>query len=369
MDEAARVEQAPRVVVAALHEAPLLVLHPPHMPRCDSTSPVLRPAVGGAVVFVSHHKPIGHSYRREGRADLSSLGPAERVRILDDPDPLVGKWLEAVWPAPDGRLFGWYHAEEHAPSPRPLFIPHIGRVLSEDGGRSWRHLGVLLRAPAALADPAARNGFLAGGYGDFCVLPDRAGRWVYCALTSYVAAERLQGVALIRWPAAACAAPEETLARLLECRENGAWRPLRPDEPPPPWLPVRRDWREADPDAFWGPAIHWNHSLGRYVMLLNRTRAGAPAFRQDGIHLCSGERLDRPEEWEAPRRLTHGGSWYPQVVGLGPGESDTVAGACARFFMAGRSAWRIHFHLAPADRPLPPAMRLSWEGKRVDSGG
>jgi hypothetical protein len=367
--EAARIAETRHVAVGELHEAPLLVLHPPHMPRCDSTSPVLRPAPDTAIVFVSHHKPIGHSYRREGMADLSRLGPPAIVRILDDPAPLVGKWIEAVWPDPDGRLFGWYHAEEPAPGPRPLFVPHVGRLMSEDGGRSWRHLGVLLRAPPALADPHARNGFLAGGYGDFCVLPDRERIWLYIAVTSYVADPRRQGVALLRHPLAARDAPPEALALRLECHDGAAWRPLAPGEPPRPWLPARRDWREADPDSFWGPAIHWNRDLGRYVMLLNRTRAGTPAFRQDGIHLSSGERLDRPEEWDPPRRLTFGGSWYPQVVGLGPRDSDTEAGSGARFFMAGRSAWRIRLRLLPAGAPVPEPLRLSWEGRRADGSG
>jgi hypothetical protein len=103
-------------------------------------------------------------------------------------------------------------------------------------------------------------------------------------------------------------------------------------------------------------------------MLLNRSRAGAPAFRQDGAHWCWGEALDQPEAWSAPRRLTHGGSWYPQVVGLGPGDSDTEAGGSARFFMAGRSGWRIRFALRPAGTAAPEPLALSWEGRRLNGG-
>ncbi len=247
----------------------------PHMPRfaIHTSAPALRPAGGGGGVCLPPTKPIGHSYRRGG-AGGSVRASARRRGYASWTIPIRwwAKWLEAVWPAPDGRLFGWYHAEEHAPlAAAVVHPPHRPRAV---GGRRAQQL-------AASGRRAAR----AGGAGRSCraqrlslpaamaiptgVLPDRAGRWVYCALTSYVAAERLQGVALIRWPAAAHALPpRRTLARLLECREKaGAWRPLRPpDEPPPPRLPVRRDWREADPDAFWGPAsIHWNHGLGRYV--------------------------------------------------------------------------------------------------------
>ena len=364
-DAAASAETKP-AFLAALHEAPLLLLHPPHMPRCDSNSPVIHDAEGRIMAFVSHHKPIGHSYRRTGRGGLSSLGPPEQVRLLQDASPLVGKWIEAVWQDPDGRLFGWLHAEVPAPGASPLFVPEILRVVSEDGGRVWRSLGVLLRAPAALVDPDARNGYIAGGYGDFCVVPDRSRRWLYVALTSYGADERRQGVALIRHPIAARDAPADILAERLECRAGGAWRPLRPLEPPPAWLPAARGWRHQDPDAFWGPAIHWNHGLGRFVMLLSRSRAGAPAFRQDGVHWCSGEALDRPEEWTAPQRLTRGGSWYPQVVGLGPGDSDTEAGSSARFFMAGRPGWRIRFAPRQAGTVEPEPLALSWEGRRLD---
>lgn len=366
MNEAAAIADAQPVCVAALHEAPLLVLHPPHMPRCDSNSPVLRDGEGRAIAFVSHHKPIGHSYRRIGRGDLAAFGAAEQVRLSGDATPLVGKWLESVWPDPDGRLFGWLHAEVPAPGALPLFVPEILRVVSGDGGRSWRFLGTLLRAPPALADPGARNGFLAGGYGDFCVLPDRERRWLYVATTCYVADERRQGIALLRHPLAARDATAEALAQRLECRERGAWRPLRAGEPPPVWLPVARGWSHHDPDAFWGPAIHWNRDLGRFIMLLSRSRAGAPAFRQDGVHWCWGGSLEAPEAWTAPRRLTRGGSWYPQVVGLGPHDGDAEAGASARFFMAGRSAWRIRFSLRPAGTPATAPLALSWEGRRLD---
>ena len=42
----------------------------------------------------------------------------------------------------------------------------------------------------------------------------------------------------------------------------------------------------AEPDAFWGPAVHWNTHLQQYVMLLNR--AFDPRWAQeDLLHLGS----------------------------------------------------------------------------------
>lgn len=52
-----------------------------------------------------------------------------------------------------------------------------------------------------------------------------------------------------------------------------------------------------------------------------------------------------------------GGAWYPQVVGLDDGCGDAEAGAEARFFMAGFSAWSIEFSRpagASLDRLLQP---------------
>lgn len=37
---------------------------------------------------------------------------------------------------------------------------------------------------------------------------------------------------------------------------------------------MRRGWRHADPDGFWGPALHYNRALGAFVMLFNRTAGG-----------------------------------------------------------------------------------------------
>ncbi|UYN95389.1 MAG: hypothetical protein KIT25_00105 [Enhydrobacter sp.] len=46
------------------------------------------------------------------------------------------------------------------------------------------------------------------------------------------------------------------------------------------------------------------------------------------------------------------GSWYPQVIGLGPEDGDTLAGGEARFFMSGFSAWTMRFRPGPASPPL-----------------
>jgi hypothetical protein len=107
---------------------------------------------------------------------------------------------------------------------------------------------------------------------------------------------------------------------------------------------VTRPWHDVDPvnDAFWGPSIHWNTHLERYVMLLNRTKD--EAFAQDGIYVSYAGVLDDPSAWSFPQKLLNGGNWYPQVMGLESGlGTDRMAGARARFFVGGTSTAYIDF--------------------------
>ena len=155
-----------------LRAASPLTLHDRTCWRTDGNSPV-RITRDGATAFFSSYTPIGHTLRRRGRCDLRFDEPPVPVKLHDDPDPRVGKWIEAIWQEPGGPLHGWYHGEELAPGSTKLFIPHIGRILSEDDGLSWRCCGEILRLPADLADCSWQNGFFAGGYGDLSVVPDK----------------------------------------------------------------------------------------------------------------------------------------------------------------------------------------------------
>jgi hypothetical protein len=204
-------------------------------------------------------------------------------------------------------------------------------MVSEDGGSHWHGCRELLRTTSF--DCSWRNGFFAGGYGDLCVVPDLRAEWLYLYFTSYHAEPRAQGISVARFPAGQ-GEPQ------LWC-ESGWQRDMR--LPPKPILRVERGWQHADPDAFWGPAVHFNRAIGRYLMLLNHTAGGAGDLRQEGIYVSSSRTLDDPTAWSRPLRLVEGGAWYPQVVGLQAGGGDTEAGAVARFFMAGFSAWELEF--------------------------
>ena len=326
-----------------------LLLHAPPLRRTDSNSPVLR-RDGDALGFVSHYLPRGHTYRRFGETSLWPQGALEAVTILDDPAPEVGKWIQSVWRAPDDRLFGWYHAEERVPAAKPLFLPHIGALQSEDDGRSWRLIGEVLRVPFAEADCSYQNGFLTGGYGDFCVVPDRQGDWFYLHYSAYVPDERYQGIAVLRYPVAARERPVD-----LEVWRDGCWQPMMARQDGTPIFGVNRGWRHRDPAAWWGPAIHYNRDLQTFVMLLNRTENGNADIVQRGVFISFNDDLGCPAAWSTPHQIVDGGSWYPQAIGLGSGDGDTLAGAEARFFMSGFSAWSIRFRRGggqPASTPL-----------------
>lgn len=336
----------------AFHTAPPIALHDDRHWRTDGNSPV-HVGRGGATVFFSDYRPLGHSYRRQGSQDLHFENEPVPVHLQSDPDPLTGKWIEAVWwDAAASVLRGWYHAEEPAPGNSRLVVPHIGELASYDGGMSWHCLGEVLRSPVEQIDCSWRNGFFAGGYGDLCVVPDRFGHCLYLFFTSYLRDESVQGIGLARMPLPRPASPSAGLE--LWCGDD--WHPA-PGRLPAPLWPMKRGWRHVDPDGFWGPAVHYNWALDAYVMLLNRTAGGSADFVQEGIYASVNSSLEDPAGWSPPLRIVRGGAWYPQIVGLEPGCGDAQAGAVARFFMAGFSGWTIELSGGRAlhvQRPLCP---------------
>jgi hypothetical protein len=334
-----------------LRPASPVTLHSGEVWRTDGNSPVLAER-GGVTVYFSDYQPRGHTLRRRSERAHTVEGRSIPIRLIDDPDPQVGKWIEAVWRDPFGALRGWYHAEEPAPSAKCLFVPHIGEVVSHDDGLSWQCRGELLRVPVEQIDCSWRNGFFAGGYGDFCVVPDRSCDHLYLLFTSYLADEKFQGIVMARLPAKR--PPAAALGLELWCADG--WRPAADGRfAKPLWRPAR-GWRHADPDGFWGPAVHYNQGLDAYVMLLNRTAGGAGDLVQEGIYVCVNTSLADPDGWSEPLQLVQGGAWYPQAVGLEQGQGDAVAGSVARFFMGGFSAWEIEF--SRPGRTNTPGLRL-----------
>jgi hypothetical protein len=98
---------------------------------------------------------------------------------------------------------------------------------------------------------------------------------------------------------------------------------------------------DARVDVFWGPAIHWNTYLQRYVMLVNKAKD--ESFGEEGSYISYNAELSAPTGWSAPERIMKGGTWYPQVVGLEADGGDASAGRVARLFSGGRSDYLLYF--------------------------
>lgn len=247
-------------------------------------------------------------------------------------------WIESVWPDDDGTLYAWYHHEVPACGGR-LTTPVIGALVSENGGESFRDLGIVL-APGDEPDCSSANGYFAGGHGDFTVLPDQERQFFYFYFGNYGGPESSQGIGVARMAFADRAEPAGKVWKFFQ----GGW-----DEPGlggrvTAILPARIPWSRPDTDAFWGPSLHWNTALNRYVMLLSRACC-EPGWPAEGIYVSFSSDIGNPYGWSPPEKILDRDQarWYPQVIGLEPGASDRLAGAVARFFLGGDSHFEIVF--------------------------
>ncbi len=289
----------------------------------------------------------GHPYRSSG-SNVFALSGTSSVRFNNQVNG--GRWMEATWPASNGILYGWYHNEPGGLCPGTnLTAPQIGAALSSDKGAAWTDLGIVLRAPPNTLKCDARNGYFAGGHGDFCVMLDPPGQFLYFFFSTYAGDVTEQGVAVARMSWADRDAPQGKVFKW----NNGSWRSPGLGGSVTPFLQAATAWERADCDAFWGPSVHWNSALRQYVMLLNRAKG--TGWTQEGIYISFCTNLAQPSVWSVPRKILQGGAWYPQVIGLAPGiGTDKSAGGRARFFMAGVSDYEIDFEAAsgPSRHPL-----------------
>lgn len=287
----------------------------------------------------------GHPKRSTG-PDLFHLS-----RPIDCPyDNRVhgGRWIECTWRADDGTLYGWYHHEPTGLCPgTSLTAPKIGAVRSKDNGAHFDDLGVVLEARPGTLRCDAQNGYFAGGHGDFSIMLDSQQRYVYFYFGNYSGAVQEQGVGVARMRWADRDAPVGKVWKW----HSGTWREPGLGGRLTPIFPAVIEWARPDADAFWGPSIHWNTHLGRYVILLNRTK-DKPGWPQEGIYISSHADVADPAGWSQPKKIFNGGAWYPQVIGLNAAakETDKLCGQVGRFFMGGKSRWEIVF-LRPGERP------------------
>jgi hypothetical protein len=247
-------------------------------------------------------------------------------------------WIEATWVDQDGTMFAWYH---HEPAglcgTKHLTAPEIGALVSYDGGINFTDLGIVLSNGYPI-DCSAQNGYFGGGNGDFTVVLSRKRTYFYFLFSNYGGPVNAQGVAVARMSFDRRYSPVGAVQKYY----NGNWLEPGNGGAVTPIFPATVAWEQADTDAFWGPSVHWNTYLGKWVMLLNRSCC-SPGWPQAGIYASFSSDLSNPAGWSQPLQLLEGGAWYPQVIGRSPDGTDTLAGQVARFYMGGTSTSEIVF--------------------------
>ena len=291
----------------------------------------------------------GHPWRMQGPG-LEQMSRAD-FKVEYNNTANGGRWMEATLQKGE-TLYGWYHLEPNSGEVCPKTnrtAPEIGALRSKDNGATWEDLGVVLKAPAGDLRCDTPNNYFAGGHGDFSVIEDRAGEFVYFLYDNYGGPAEQQGVSIARMASADLDAP---LGKVWKRSETG-WTEPGLEGVGKPIFPVGRDWHDVKPDAFWGPSVHWNTHLEQYVIMMNR--AIDPLWGQEGYYITGIRDFEDPEGWSTPERLaiTPEGpihmQFYPQLFGVNAAakETDKLAGEKTRLFIAGVSRWVVRFEREP----------------------
>jgi hypothetical protein len=291
----------------------------------DSNSPAYWE--GGTLMVVN--SAWAETYRSSGDSPESLADPVQvELPSLSRPGIV---WMEAIWRDPvTSLLFGWYHFE-----PADLICqtaPIIGAAISYDGGLSWRDQGFVIENGYG-ADCGYANGYFSGGAGDFSVVLGVNRRYLYFLFTNYAGPLDQQGIGIARSALEDKGQP----GTVFKYYGNG-WNQPGVGGKAQALLPSTTGWKGPFVESFWGPSVHWNPYLGSYVALLNHTEG--EDWDQEGIYITFSQDLLR---WTPPTKLLDTNYWYPQVVGMGPDETDSLAGQSARLYVGGISTFILEF--------------------------
>ncbi len=296
----------------------------------DSNSPV-HWRNGQMIVFNSDGMPI----RSEGTA-VENLRRVRAVQLNTYQNrPL---WIESTYLDTDGTLYAWYHHEVYSYCEgNYLTAPEIGMMVSHDNGINFRDFGIILTS-GEQSDCAAENGYFAGGNGDFSVLLDEDKKYFHIYYSNYAGSLSSQGIAVARLAFA------DRLDPVGQVWKNygGEWNEPGLGGFSEAVFPAKVSWVRADADAFWGPSLHYNTYLNKYVMLMNRACC-EPGWPPEGIYVSYSSDLADPKSWSPPQQILSNVGWYPMVIGLGVEETDKRAGQTARLFVGSDSRWVLNF--------------------------
>ncbi len=285
----------------------------------------------------------GHPYLAKGPDIFHLSGTTERVSFDNESSWKMGdRWCESTHKAEDGKLYMWYHNE--LPGWPAKTTPRIGAMVSTDNGLNWHDMGIVLEAPAGSNNLQTANTYFMGGNGDFAVIADRKKEYLYFFISTYHKDKAEQGISAARMKYKDRNDPKGRVFKW----HNGKWSEPGLGGNVTPIFPATVDWHTTNADAFWGPSVHYNTHLKRWVMLLNRAKDNN--WSQDGIYISFNSDLANPAGWTRPVKILdvselEKSKWYPQVMGLDATkqETDKLAGKNARLFVSGVSKWEIVF--------------------------
>jgi hypothetical protein len=230
-----------------------------------------------------------------------------------------------------------------------LAWPRIGAVVSATDGATWDDLGVILSPRENTVTCDTKHPVTSGGIGDFSVVLDHgtddSGRYLYFIFSSYGGSLAEQGISFARMP---WIDRDQPLDRFSGESKASKWNGEDWSSPgiggySEAIFHDRRQvsWTSARNNGFWGPSVHWNWELQKYIVLMNRSLGGN--YRSGGIYMTYTTSLDQPASWAQPKQIVEGNhGWYPQIIGNAKG-TDPVGGAISRYFIEGRSTSLILF--------------------------
>lgn len=297
-----------------------------------------------------------------GGAPRRAAGPTLSDIVDTNPDGLsanytdavgAGRWLEAAIHDDEGGLtYGWYHEEIATACPQGVrYWPEIGAAVSADDGGTWDDLGLVLTPRDGTVTCDTEHPVTNGGIGDFSVILDNntdpAGHYLYFLFSSYGGTLDEQGISFARMLWSDRDEPLDAVSgesRAVKW-DGTAWEAAGIGGTS---LAIFHDsqqvsWTSASNNGYWGPSVHWNRDLHKFIVLMDRSKGGN--YDTAGVFMSYTTTLDDPASWVAPALVISASQgWYPQVIGNADIHgTDKLAGAQARYFNQGQSTSVIVF--------------------------